>query len=60
MESLEAKKLMWRDIREGLRLRQIIYSKRINEQNKVTCGGTYQNLIIQRQLGFKEIMPNSG
>ena len=55
----EASEALWKDIRKGIKLRNIINSKRLNEQNKIYCGTEAQKLVIQRHLGFKEIMPQS-
>mmetsp|Transcript_36586 Transcript_36586/g.48028 ORF Transcript_36586/g.48028 Transcript_36586/m.48028 type:complete len:93 (+) Transcript_36586:136-414(+) len=55
-----AEQLLWKDIRQGLKLREIVYSKRINEQNKIEFTTSDQTLIIQRHLGFKELLPMSG
>ena len=32
-QPLKADSMMWKDIREGLKLREIVQSKRINEQS---------------------------
>ena len=51
--------MLWGDIREGLKLRDIIQSKRINDIMKFSDGGSHK-LVIQRQLGYKELVPQSG
>ena len=39
----------------------MVQSKRINEDNKIiTSGKSSSKLIIQRHLGFKDLLPNSG
>lgn len=52
--------MIWRDIREGLKLRNIVQSMRINEQGEAQFGSQMSKLIIQRKLGFKELIPQSG
>ena len=51
--------MMWKDIREGLKLREIVHSKRINEQNRIDIDTEKKTLVIQRHLGFKELLPLS-
>ena len=34
----EGGEVLWTDIRKGITLRNIVKSKRINEQNKIYCG----------------------
>ena len=56
-QNAEQKK--WKDIREGLKLKSIINSKRIFEVGQYGANVSDQKLIIQRHLGFKDIMPGS-
>ena len=56
----EADQMLWKNIREGLKLQDIVQSKRINEQNKIDYSNRYHHtLILQRHLGFKELLPMS-
>lgn len=56
----------WQNIREGLKLRSVINSKRMNEVS--TCVGDIdmegsflsRKLFINRHLGMKHVMPKSG
>lgn len=49
----------WRDIRSGVKLRNIVQSMRVNEVQQMTKGQTDQRCIIQRHLGHKDLMPGS-
>ena len=58
-------KKKWRDIREGLKLRSIINSKRMNEVStylgEIDMEGSFlsRKLIIHRHLGLKHAFKNS-
>ena len=49
----------WEDIRQGLKLRNIVQSMRMNDNNMLLGSGDSQKLIIQRHLGHKELIPFS-
>ena len=56
----------WMSVREGLKLRSVIQSKRISELatylGDVGVDGTHlaNKMIITRQLGLKHVMPGTG
>lgn len=52
----ESKK--WRDLRQGLRLRNIVNSKRMNEIG-LSSGYERKKLIIQRHLNLQKVIPKS-
>ena len=51
----------WKDIREGIKLRDIVQSKRMNDFGLELSGpGTQTSkLIIQRHLGHKNLIPGA-
>ena len=51
----------WKDIREGIKLRDIVQSKRMNDVRLDLSGpGTQTSkLIIQRHLGHKTLIPGA-
>ena len=49
----------WHDIREGIKLRNIVQSKRLGEVSLLSPGMENTKLIIQRHLGHKSIIPGS-
>ena len=49
-------KVQWKNIRAGLKLRNIVQSKRMNELG-LQSGIKESKLIIQRHLGYKEMQP---
>ena len=59
-DSSKRKAQEWRDIQRGLKLRSIVQSKRANEaaKGKATTPND-GNLLIQRHLGLRSVMPGS-
>ena len=66
MELLRGKKkkqentqnLSWQELHAGLKLRNIVHSKRMNELD-LRGGYKSQKLVIQRHLGFKSLIPGA-
>lgn len=54
-----AKSKEWQDIRAGLKLRNIVQSMRMNDMTLLMPGVEAGKMIIQRQLGHKELIPGS-
>lgn len=50
----------WKDIREGIKLRNIVQSKRINDFGIDLPRLESSKLIIQRHLGHKNLIPGAG
>ena len=49
-----------RAIREGIKLRKIYQSVRMNDNSLMSHSFDYRKLIIQRNLGFKRLIPGAG
>ena len=56
----EIENTLWKHIRAGLRLRNIVSSKRMNETSIVATNVEAKKLIITRQLGFRDLIPGCG
>lgn len=60
LQSGDSTRKEWQDIREGLKLRNIVGSIRANEASqKQQSAVDNDKCIIQRKLGHKELMPGS-
>jgi hypothetical protein len=52
-------KTQWKELRSGLKLRNIIHSKRMGDLG-VRTDIRHSKLIIQRHLGYKAMIPGAG
>ena len=50
----------WQKLRAGLKLRNIVSSKRMNEVKIDLLDSEVKKCIISRMIGHKDVMPGSG